>query len=343
MKQPVPVFVTSREAYVADACVPLEDAANKGKITMHAVAHGSYPGCRLEKNVLQGLSSIGYWDCSFEQEWGLGWHRNEGFEVCFLETGKLQLTIDREDNSYQVKPGHITITHPWQRHRLGEPNIGPSRLHWIIFDVNVRRPNQKWAWPDWIILSDNDLNDLTDFFCYTDQPLWQSTRHLRECFRNIAAILASPEPEKRISLLAVKINELFILLLEQFRMHNPQLKTNLSGSQKSVQVFLQDLETNLNSAAHQWTLEEMASHCGLGKTQFRHYCRELTNMLPVEYLMKCRADWAVKLMQQDGGLSMTKIAIKCGFSSSQYFSTIFRRIKECSPIEYRKNCIPPKP
>ena len=62
---------------------------------------------------------------------------------------------------YSLKPGHLTITRPWQPHSLGNPHIGPNRLHCIILDVEVRRPHQSWNWPDWIILTRNDLKQLT--------------------------------------------------------------------------------------------------------------------------------------------------------------------------------------
>ncbi len=334
MKQTPPIFINDQTVYRADTCLPLEQAAVEGKLSMNAVAHGAYPGRQLPEKILSGLSSIGYWDASVKQQWGLPWHRNEGVEVCFLETGKLDFRIEKEENSYVLHPGDITITHPWQQHRIGNPLIGPSRLHWIIFDVNVRRPNQPWKWPDWIILSKNDLRELTDFFRHTDQPIWQSTKYLRQCFIEVSQILSSEQPDQHLSLLSVKINELFILLLEQFRMHQPILQPSISSSQKTVEIFLDNLQSNIDAVLYLWTLDEMAGQCGLGKTQFRHYCKQLTNMLPMEYLTKCRIDWAVKLMKQDRSTSITKLAFACGFNSGQYFSNTFKKIKGVSPKQF---------
>jgi AraC family L-rhamnose operon regulatory protein RhaS len=337
MKRTPPIFVSDQDTYKADTCLPLEQAASEGKLSMNAVAHGSYPGRQLSKKILPGLSSIGYWDASVKQQWGLPWHRNEGVEVCFLETGKLDFRIEREENQYELQPGNITITHPWQQHRIGNPLVGPSRLHWIIFDVNVRRPNQPWKWPNWIILSKNDIQELTDFFRHTDQPVWQSTKHLRECFIEIAHMLGSEKPDDHLSLLSVKINELFILLLEQFRMHKPVLQPSISSSQKTVEIFLENLESNIDSVSYLWTVDEMAGQCGLGKTQFRRYCKQLTNMLPMDYLAKCRINGAIKLMTEDRSISITKLAFLCGFNSSQYFSNTFKKIKGVSPKQFITN------
>lgn len=334
MNRAAPIFVCNKDTYVADTCSPLVQAAHEGKITTHAIAHASYPGFHLDKDTLTGLSSIGYWDASTEQQWGLPWHRNEGFEISFLETGKLEFAIEKEENKYLLEPGDITISHPWQQHRLGNPNIGPGRLHWIIFDVNVRRPNEQWQWPDWIILTKNDIDELTHFLRYSDQPVWQSTKQLRDCFREISQIVSSDEPNRHISMLSVMINELFILLLEQFRLHQPKLQTSIPSSQKTVELFIDDLQTNLNAAAYLWTVEEMANQCGLGKTQFRTYFKQLTNMQPADYLTKCRINWATRLMAKDKSVSIKELGFKCGFNSSQYFSNTFKKIKGVSPKQY---------
>ena len=37
------------------------------------------------------------------------------------------------------------------------PNIGFCKLHWFIIDLGVRKPQQEWVWPDWVILSIDDL------------------------------------------------------------------------------------------------------------------------------------------------------------------------------------------
>ncbi|MEI9960533.1 MAG: hypothetical protein WDM76_05170 [Limisphaerales bacterium] len=43
------------------------------------------------------------------------------------------MTADQK--KHHLAPGHFTITRPWQLHKLGAPNIGPGRLHWLIVDV----------------------------------------------------------------------------------------------------------------------------------------------------------------------------------------------------------------
>jgi AraC family L-rhamnose operon regulatory protein RhaS len=143
--------------YQIDTCEPQMRAVRQGKIKLHALTKGHYPGVKLSSDVMPGLNSIGFWDGIGAQDWGLDEHRNEGVEISLLETGKWGFTVDKR--LYEVAPGSLTITRPWQLHKLGDPNIGPGRLHWLIFDVRVRRPNQEWHWPDWLMLTPHDLAD----------------------------------------------------------------------------------------------------------------------------------------------------------------------------------------
>jgi hypothetical protein len=138
MKPTPPIFSGHGHVYTADVCPALREAADKGSVRFNAYGRGHYPGTWLPKSWLQGLMSVGYWDAPAPQDWGLDWHRNEGIEFSSPSTGRTRFAVD--NSSYRLSAGALTITRPWQRHRVGEPNVGPGRLYWIILDVGVRRP-----------------------------------------------------------------------------------------------------------------------------------------------------------------------------------------------------------
>jgi AraC family L-rhamnose operon regulatory protein RhaS len=65
------------------------------------------------------------------------------------------------------------------------------------------------------------------------------------------------------------------------------------------------------------------------------YCKQITNMSPVEYLNYCRIEEAARMLETAPGASITEIAFLCGFNSSQYFATAFQSRKGCTPSEFR--------
>ena len=89
MPRSIPIFKDHDETYRADTCGPLIQAHARGQVSLHALCHGHYPGTSLPKEILPGVKSVGFWDARENQDWGLDWHRNEGVEVTFLESGKL--------------------------------------------------------------------------------------------------------------------------------------------------------------------------------------------------------------------------------------------------------------
>jgi hypothetical protein len=50
----------------------------------------------------------------------------------------MAFAVDRID--YNLSRGNLTVTRPWQLHRVGNPNGTACRLHWIILDRGIRRP-----------------------------------------------------------------------------------------------------------------------------------------------------------------------------------------------------------
>jgi AraC family L-rhamnose operon regulatory protein RhaS len=215
---------------------------------------------------------------------------------------------------------------------LGNPGIGAGRLHWLIFDVGARRPHQNWRWPSWIVLSSADLYQLTTFLRQNEQPVWRAEAEIRRCFQKIAQAVT----DESVSRLAVFINELFVMVLEMFRREKAPLDESLSSVRRSIELFWSDLNRNEGRLESEWSVAAMARSCGMGVTNFIHQTKQLVNMTPANYLMRCRLEAAAKLLRNVPEATITDIAMKFGFGSSQYFATQFKRRFGCTPSEYRR-------
>lgn len=328
------VFQDLNRIYYADTCEPLRHAAERGEVVLEALARGTYPGKRMPQGMLEAIRSVGFWDASEKQSWGLDWHRNEGIEFTYPSRGKLAFGMDGE--AYVLKRGHLTITRPWQRHRVGNPCVTAGRLHWLILDVSVRRPHEKWTWPAWLCLSPDNLAELTRLLQQNEQPVWKVGSKIEQCFEKLAALVVSDAPGTLESRLRLHISELLIAVLEILRDQQIPLDTSLTETRRSVEIFLKSFPCHLE---HPWNLELMAQECGLARSQFAHYCQEITNMSPIEYLTHCRIEAARKLLMQNPDMSITEVAFACGFSSSQYFSTVFRGRMGSSPRTFQQNLL----
>jgi len=310
-------------------------AVQEGKIKLHALTKGHYPGAKLSGEILPGLNSIGFWDGAGAQDWGLDEHRNEGVEIVFLETGKMGFTVDKRQ--FDLAPGSLTITRPWQLHKLGNPNIGPGRLHWLILDVGVRRPNQEWRWPNWLMLMPQDLAELTRKLRHNETPVWKSTPEIAQVFQRISQCILDWNQPFVVSRMMSTVNQLLIAILGALTAQQTGENPELTSRRRTVELFLKDLAENPASIQELWTLDQMAKQCGMGVTAFSKYTHELVNTGPMEFLNQCRLDWAARQLREQPALSVTDVAFANGFNSSQYFATCFRRRFKMTPSQFVMN------
>ncbi|TGG93941.1 helix-turn-helix domain-containing protein [Natronospirillum operosum] len=82
------------------------------------------------------------------------------------------------------------------------------------------------------------------------------------------------------------------------------------------------------------TLSELAGVTGLSDYHFARMFRQATGYAPHRYVLHRRLVRARQLLEQTA-LSMTEIALQCGFGSSSHFSNRFRRETGTSPSQYR--------
>lgn len=332
-----PSYRARRARYEIDRCEPQRSAIHSGKIHFQALTKGHYPGTPVPKNILPGLNSIGFWNAGGRQDWGIAPHRNEGIEIMFLETGTMAFLADQK--KFNLHAGNFTITRPWQLHKLGAPNIGPGRLHWLILDVGVRRPHQDWRWPKWVVLTKADLAELTRKLRHNENPVWTATPAIAQSFRELARSVTSWAQPHSVSRLATNLNLLLIGILDALDEQQSHENQQLTSHQRTVQIFLRELERGRLNVGEPWTLNKMSAHCGMGITAFSKYCRELVNAGPVEFLNRCRLDNAGRQLREGNNLSVTEIAMANGFNSSQYFATAFRKRHQVSPKSFRAQSV----
>ena len=309
--------------------MPLVDAYKRKKIKFKALARHTYPGDRLDENTL-GLNSIGYWDANESQDWGLDWHRNEGIEFHFLESGSMPYS--QENREVFLTPNHLTITRPWEVHKVGNPYIGMGKFYWVIIDLGVRRPHQNWVWPEWITLTPKDLDRLTSILRQNEKSILKTDQRVRDCFSRINKAINTDIEGSNASKIRLLINYLLILLLDLLNTDDVVLNESLTDSSRSVKFFLNELEKNLSD---NWTIELMAQSAGVGLTRFTHHCKQLTNLTPMRYLTIKRLEMSKKIFQENKNLTITEVAYMCGFTSSQYFATVFKKHEKCSPNQYK--------
>ena len=83
-----------------------------------------------------------------------------------------------------------------------------------------------------------------------------------------------------------------------------------------------------------WNLKKMAKTVNMSVSAFRQEFRKLTEVPPMEYLLKLRLEHAADMLGRPD-LLLSDIAAECGFSNANYFSRQFRKYFGIPPSRYR--------
>jgi AraC family transcriptional regulator of adaptative response / methylphosphotriester-DNA alkyltransferase methyltransferase len=105
--------------------------------------------------------------------------------------------------------------------------------------------------------------------------------------------------------------------------HSPHI-----GLVRNVIAFL------VNHYKQNLVLQDIANHVGVSSYYLERLFKKETEETPRQYLEKIRVDKAAHLLISTD-LTSLEICYEVGFRSPSNFYKVFRRLKQCSPSEYR--------
>jgi AraC family transcriptional activator of mtrCDE len=84
-----------------------------------------------------------------------------------------------------------------------------------------------------------------------------------------------------------------------------------------------------------WTIAELCSQAGISKTVLSEKFAELIGASPIEYLISWRMQIAARWLEEPG-MTIERVAERCGYDSAPAFSKAFKRSFGISPGLYRR-------
>ena len=127
------------------------------------------------------------------------------------------------------------------------------------------------------------------------------------------------------------LGEIWLLLLEVIRSADSSVYT-VTKNQDRILSMLAFIQENY---AEKLTLEQIAAAAAVSTRECLRCFRSCIRQSPMEYLMDYRIQAAKKSLETTD-LTVTEIALRCGFNSSSYFTKQFHRLSSKTPAAYRK-------
>jgi len=195
--------------------------------------------------------------------------------------------------------------------------------------------------PEMLFSGDMDIRKIPGFHAlFLLEPYFSSTQHFQSRLRLTHADLAlvmplleraeseytSDSPGRNTMVLAC-VRQLAVILS---RLYDCPAKPREISGMADAAAFM---ETHFAEAV---PISEVIERSHYSQRHFIRLFSSAYGMTPQRYLLDVRIRHATSMLR-DSGLSVTEIAMRCGFGDPNYFSRIFRKYVGSSPSEFRGN------
>ena len=245
-------------------------------------------------------------------------HHGPRIEISYLASG--QQTYIMENERYDMVGGDVLVTKPYETHGTGPHPENRGEMYWMILSAQTERGR------------------------FLDLPPAQGRTLLNE--------LMALEPRHFLGRAGLKT-----ILQQVFALYNPPLSLIQKMNIKNLLLrYLLDVlacagkkqphgpSTKIDKAQQYmadhlgelFTMDEVAKRAGLSLSRFKARFKKEVGLPPGEWLARQRIEKAIELLQHTDQ-PITRIAHNLGFSTSQYFATVFKRYTGKKPSVYRQN------
>ncbi len=245
-------------------------------------------------------------------------HCHPYFELFYIESGACRFFI--ENNMHDMHSGDFML-------------IPPQVLHYTRYSFGDCKRNIVFFREDDIWESVKQLlPQQTDFF--SEMRIFQVPEAHRE---QIAALLLRMVKEEKIGdkhsslMLQTLLQELFLLCSRECRF--PQdMPVHIHTTDQQIVQAAQFISSHYMESI---TMADIARAAGYSPNYLSRKFREAAGIGVHEYLVFIRLQHAaLELITTDD--SITEIALRCGFSDSNYFKDAFKKRYGVTPRTYRK-------
>lgn len=110
---------------------------------------------------------------------------------------------------------------------------------------------------------------------------------------------------------------------------------NIAYNEKEVNRLNEISDFLLKNFTRTIRLKEVSAIAYMSETAFCRYFKEKTNKTLVTFLNEIRIGYACKLLIEKQYINISQICFRTGFNNLTNFNIQFKKLKKCSPMEYR--------
>ena len=248
-------------------------------------------------------------------------HTHQGaYEICYIVRGSADWWAGEE--IYEIGPGDVYVVKPDEPHGGIDSLLHACELYWLT----VKLPKR------------GSLTGLTP-----EESQTISKRYEKLSIRQFSGNLEIHHSFYRLMMehiqpsayAGIQARAVFHQLLACVLQAADQARTQKNLRQHTVPQVAKAQQWMQQHISEDYAIERAAATVKLSVTHFHELFRRETGYAPGEWRNRLRIKHARQLLRHSE-LSITQITMRCGFSSSQYFATAFRKIVGFTPSDYRE-------
>ena len=237
-------------------------------------------------------------------------HAHNHTELFFIVSGKGQFLI--QDQIFPVDVNNLVIINPNVLHT--EDSLNAQPLEYIVLGIGGIE----------LATSENSNGQ----FCILDH--FESVE-ISSCLRNILREMELKNTGYEDICQAYM--EILIIRLMRNTALTVQAKPHVVSGNRQCAAVKRYIDLHFKESL---TLEQLSDEAHMNKYYLSHAFKREYGISPINYMISRRIDES-KYLLAETDLSMSQIAQVLGFSSLSYFSQVFRKSQQVSPMEFRQS------
>ena len=230
-----------------------------------------------------------------------------------------QIRVEDEILSYHIKGNQCMITYPLEIHGSGNEHQQPCEFY--AFQIDLSNPY------DLLGLNRSTSTELyRQLMNLPSRQMELGANHLKEIMQ-IFNLFAEQTPLSTMR--AAQYLAGFLLGMSEL--------TPIFGNETTQQIeapIRRALDYLNNHITENIRLDSLAEAAGYSLSYFKAKFKETIGITPAEYVTMQKIELAKRQLVETSD-SITELAYSLGYSSSNYFCSVFKKLMGCSPQNYR--------
>jgi AraC-like DNA-binding protein len=263
---------------------------------------------------LSGLKMLGRYNYSAARP-ALRAHRHtQAMEICYLVRGRQTYRVG--EDWYALRGGDVFVTFPDEVHSTGGQPEEKGVLYWMVLSFSPGSPS-------FLGMQTRSSEVLKSSLLKLPRRHFRGTLKMKDCLDEFTRVFHEERAPLKTCTLANYATTFLLEVISSCHASPMKSKRNPLGE------VLAHIHENLGEPLR---IPELARRTGLSEVRFKVRFKQETGTPPGEYIQRARIEEAKRRLAT-GRVSVTRVAMDLGFSSSQYFSTVFRRYTGRSPSQ----------